>query len=95
MTSIEQIASHPALAEAEILKLRAQLQQRWKPIETAPRDEQVLVYMQVIDAIDIAHKPEGLSSWISGGGTKWPAAAVSHWMPLPPPPTNTETPAAN
>lgn len=38
MDSIERISSHPALAEAEILRLRGLLQQRWQPIETAPKE---------------------------------------------------------
>lgn len=31
-------AAHPACAEFRILELEAQVQQRWQPIETAPRD---------------------------------------------------------
>lgn len=38
MKPAERLAGHPALAEAEIQRLRCLLLQRWQPIETAPKD---------------------------------------------------------
>ena len=65
----------------------------WQPIETAPRDEQVLViYLEpffghMAQNIDTAYLDSGSNIWafymtekpIVGGG-------VTHWMPLPEPP---------
>lgn len=59
----------------------------WQPISTAPEGESVLVYMKLIDAVDMAHKAD-TGRWISNGGTIWPPNVITHWMPLPPPPSS-------
>ena len=58
----------------------------WHPIETAPEDEQVLVYMPCIEAIDLAHLNPESKRWTSSGGTTWPPNVITKWMPLPLPP---------
>lgn len=53
----------------------------WRPIETAPKDEDVL--------IAAAHIPEsvGRASCENGEWYKWPyLSQPTHWMPLPEPP---------
>ena len=59
----------------------------WQPIATAPKDEQVLIFMAGIGAIDIAHQRADVSRWVSGGGTVWPPGVCTHWMLLPPAPS--------
>ena len=66
----------------------------WRPIETAPKDGVFLVYMQ--DEVRPARRM-AVANWhpnvkIVGGLFSFDCATVTHWMPLPPPPT---TPAGS
>lgn len=66
---------------------------KWRPIETAPKDEAVLIFIPGTEPaleIEIAHcssdDPDG--DWYPA---TWPLASPidmppSHWMPLPSPP---------
>ena len=66
----------------------------WKPIETAPKDEAILIYSS---GYDVAHYSTTYEKWCvytDGSGTaaerllnSW--AAPTHWMPLPDPPNMT------
>ena len=85
-SATEAIAKHPALAEAAIQELQAQLQSQWQPIETVPRDSRArLVWCpdrQNIYAVSY----QGRRGWlIFGGGVL--TQEPTHWMPLPPPPS--------
>ena len=56
----------------------------WKPIETAPKYEDVLVYEADIETVSIAHFNGKF--WIGDDNMKLEASAFTHWMPLPAPP---------
>ncbi|MGQ4275163.1 DUF551 domain-containing protein [Terrihabitans sp. B22-R8] len=62
----------------------------WQPIETAPKDgTHIIAWDVAIQDVTLAlymEGPEGWGNWVHYGdllGT----AELSHWMPLPPPPT--------
>jgi hypothetical protein len=62
----------------------------WQPIETAPRDGVFLVMFN--GTADIARNREDAETskrwfWLGCNGSV-PIDELSHWMPLPPPPTN-------
>ena len=63
----------------------------WRPIETAPKEGVFLVYMP-----DGAAKQRiQVASWhpnvrVVGGRFDFDCKPVTHWMPLPPPPTSAE-----
>lgn len=64
----------------------------WRPIETAPKEGVFLVYMQ--DEARPARRMQ-VASWhpnvkVVGGVFSFDCATVTHWMPLPPPPTSAE-----
>lgn len=60
---------------------------RWRPIETAPNDESILVYRddgstQLVSAGDNDY------TWEKPRGKRVPGITrPTHWMPLPAPPT--------
>ena len=62
----------------------------WQPIGTAPKDgTNVLAYED--GAVTVLYWDEDRDSWFypyKGGKTRWPD--ITHWMPLPPPPTDTD-----
>lgn len=73
----------------------------WQPIETAPKGETVLIYTPTIGietAIQLEavkrDQPEGtFFLWFVGQSMKNGGASgysPTHWMPLPPIPTNAE-----
>lgn len=59
----------------------------WQPINTAPLDDTVLVFLAPIQAIDLCHQCSERERWVSGSGTVWPPGVCTHWMPLPPAPS--------
>ena len=64
----------------------------WRDIATAPKDGVFLVYMQ--DEVRPARRMQ-VADWhsnvkIVGGLFSFDCATVTHWMPLPPPPTSAE-----
>lgn len=76
-------ASLDALLTA-IAALEAQVPQ-WQPIETAPRDVNVLVYST--GTFYVAHFNTFFNRWRNIDGPSFPLATPTHWMPLPPAPT--------
>ena len=64
----------------------------WRPIETAPKEGVFLVYMQ--DEARPARRMQ-VANWhpnvkVVGGLFSFDCATVTHWMPLPLPPTSAE-----
>lgn len=63
---------------------------KWMPIETAPKDgTPVLIFdnpIVVAAYFDTAPKDSGGQTWRMQGMCEW--FDPSHWMPLPPPPTD-------
>ena len=64
----------------------------WQSIETAPKEGVFLVFMQ--DEVRPARRMQ-VANWhpnvkIVGGLFAFDCAKVTHWMPLPPPPTSAE-----
>ena len=62
----------------------------WQPIETAPKDEWILVTDKNVGRIDMVRwvrisNGEGYN-WITLDGVWHPNAALEYWMPLPEPP---------
>lgn len=62
----------------------------WQPIESAPKDECILAASanQVIwggYAVDQVKWSDVTKCFMAADG--WPIYDASHWMPLPPPPT--------
>lgn len=70
----------------------------WQPIQTAPKDQIILIYIPSSEETFIAYWSELSGPPITGGG--WAIAhdygdghgspdtsSATHWMPLPPPPT--------
>lgn len=60
----------------------------WQPIETAPKDDWILVWgpgSLVRDACWFSHN--GLEGWTEGDGVL--TIKITHWMPLPKPPVLT------
>ena len=101
MNAIARIAAHPALAEAEILRLRALLQQRWQPIETAPKDgTPILAAVQFTNLVTGYSRWEQHAIWYDDefGGVHpdtdhgWEWDDYLYWMPLPPAPLAARTP---
>jgi len=80
-------------AKQLLLKALAHPEQGWQPIESAPKDEDVLIYMPDDGETEIAigHCFGDDDCWypadeaICDGGP-WPFQPT-HWMPLPPPPS--------
>ena len=65
---------------------------KWKSIETAPKEGVFLVFMQ--DEVRPARRMQ-VANWhpnvkIVGGLFAFDCAKVTHWMPLPHPPTSAE-----
>ena len=72
---------------------------KWKPIETAPKDQRILAYGTLLFAMDIRdnqqriffaryrHKRYRLDE-VTGRG--YQGCHVTHWMPLPEPPKGGE-----
>ena len=61
---------------------------RWKPIETAPKDGQFLVYMP-----SDSRQPIQVAKWhpkmkVIGNHFDFDMEPPTHWMPLPEPPYN-------
>lgn len=88
MDSIERISSHPALAEAEILRLRG-LTREWTRVQDRlpPSAHSVIVYGRKYGT----HHP-GKRVYETYIGTR-PLEVVedeeiTHWMPLPEPPSD-------
>lgn len=69
---------------AENATLRAQVEQKWQPIETAPKDGTQLLLTCVGWAEPVvAHWNAG--AWDDGDYCDY-MTGLTHWMPLPPPP---------
>lgn len=83
--------------KAECERLRAE--REWRPIETAPKAQEILVYCTRMREIGTAKWMENWGRWgdtwvISGFNQPW-ASIPSHWMPLPQVPASaTESGAA-
>jgi hypothetical protein len=65
-------------------------QQGWQPIETAPKDREILLYGKRRFTDGIAQ-----GAWNSGGAMHLPhwmgdVTQPTHWMPLPSPPSGAE-----
>ena len=61
---------------------------KWLPIESAPKDT----------VIDLWHPEYGRITdqwWDSADGFDWPVSGSTHWMPLPPPPTDEPIPGSD
>lgn len=64
----------------------------WQPIETAPKDEDVLLYLPDDGETEVAVGHEAEGNWYPQdvstlGGRPFPFQPT-HWQPLPPPPTS-------
>lgn len=64
----------------------------WQPIETAPKDGSEILVCNGIGRRAVTHWMEG-RGFYAGQGGGYPASwttigdlALTHWMPLPPPP---------
>ena len=102
MTPAARIATHPELAESKILDLQAQLQQRWQPIETAPKSKADGSNVEGIYLLGFIPDPDmsdlysciGVIWWeplMNKGKGMWYGESChevhpTHWMPLPAPP---------
>lgn len=65
-------------------------QEGWQPIETAPRDQVLLLAAEYYGAGDWRIKCG--CSLPGGGWLVWGASwEPTHWMPLPPPPTDSDS----
>ena len=53
----------------------------WQPIETAPKDESIILVYSTEDGWAVATWNDG-NWWTDGGWSHYP----THWMPLPPAP---------
>jgi hypothetical protein len=73
---------YPNGACRSCIESAAQEAEGWRPIETAPKDVWVLVWTPTRSTVAY-RKAEG--SWRDVGGGLF--IAPTHWMPLPPPPT--------
>lgn len=69
----------------------------WQPIETAPRDGTVIqcwhkVYKCPISVLwkddGFPYRGERLNWYERSYTTAWPEQSFTHWMPLPPPPSD-------
>ena len=63
----------------------------WQPLVTAPRDTEILLWVNVdvgpplvVQGFWCSNENLGEAGWIDNNGKSWP---VTHWMPLPAPPT--------
>ena len=67
----------------------------WQPIETAPKDRAILVYISEAEIFAVVRwHPDGSDQWpwlVLGGGDRWNRSLVKKWKPLPPPPTQAES----
>ena len=61
---------------------------QWQPIETAPKDYTRTLVCQIENAIIVTARWSNVySHWSTGAGPMSFIADVTHWMPLPPAPT--------
>ena len=88
MTNITHITDRERAQAAEIERLTKA--QQWHPIETAPSDVVVLLYTPHIHESN-QERVEARVYHDSRAGS-WHGWAT-HWMPLPPPPTQKDTPS--
>lgn len=58
----------------------------WQPIETVPKDEDVIVYGPKIGIIVAALDLGFPFPWFTLDGPSYAQDAFTHWMPLPEPP---------
>jgi len=71
---------------ADYDRLAAEVEARWRPIETAPKDNKArLVWCPVDKNIFTASWYE--DDWMFFGGSGYLREPPTHWMPLPPPPS--------
>ena len=65
----------------------------WQPIETAPEDEKVIIATDLgwIDtAFGTTDEDTGIKTWFWQGGREvHPNNTITHWTPLPGPPSST------
>ena len=59
--------------------------QTWQPIETAPKDTAVLLWLGW--RFEIGHFNTGLGRWVANWDHRALEVPATHWMPLPSPPT--------
>lgn len=80
---------HGSRIAAAIRALSAEPAQgeQWKPIETAPKNNRILVLQSCNGLIAVAHWDDWNEHWSTGGGCMNFIAGVTHWMPLPAAPT--------
>jgi hypothetical protein len=63
----------------------------WLPISTAPKDGTTILVLDELYGKPWHYECEWNSvEWYHGFGDAWPRAMPTHWMPLPPPPLETE-----
>lgn len=64
----------------------------WQPIETAPKDgTHILVHFwEPKTTMVCQYVAADLFCWSVIGGECWNGKHATHWMPLPPPPRQTE-----
>jgi len=62
------------------------MRDEWQPIETAPKDREILVCQSQNSIVRIAKGKNEHGNWRTGSGPMDYIVAVTHWMPLPKPP---------
>lgn len=60
----------------------------WLSIDTAPKDRYILVCQKQNGIIAIARGVDKYGNWKTGASPMDYIAAVTHWMPLPKPPSD-------
>lgn len=58
----------------------------WQPIDTAPRDRDILVCQKQNRIIKTARGVDEYGRWRTGCGPMCILVGATHWMPLPEPP---------
>ena len=61
---------------------------QWRKIETAPKDRDILVCQKQNGIIRTARGVDEYGNWKTGYSPMSILVGVTHWMPLPDPPTN-------
>lgn len=76
-----------ALADVAARVLELEAAQQWQPIETAPKDRDILVCQSRNGIISAARGVNEHGDWKTGIGPMDYLAEATHWMPLPEPPS--------
>lgn len=65
----------------------------WLPIESAPRDGDILVYVPESNEQFVAYWHKRFGAWVyaaTESGVRVFTKSATHWQPLPPPPSTPE-----